>query len=105
LSSPNVRSGYRGRARGELGVCGASDWRPNVGDDELGSGSTGNGLHAGMALSGPRWVWRRLERLRLEKRPERGGNGGLMVTCVSTDVAWTDLVGDALQNLREKWKG
>jgi hypothetical protein len=52
LSSPDVRSGYRGRARGELGGCGASDGRPNVGDDELVSESTGDGLRAGMVLSG-----------------------------------------------------
>lgn len=51
-SSPDVRSGYRGRARGELGGGGASDGCPNVGDDELVSESTGDGLRVGMALSG-----------------------------------------------------
>jgi len=51
-SSPDVRSGYRGRARFELDGGGASDGRPSVGDDELVSESTGDGLRAGMALSG-----------------------------------------------------
>lgn len=56
-SSPDVRSGYRGRSRGELGGGGVNDGRPNVGDDELvsesnGSESNGDGLRIGMALSG-----------------------------------------------------